>query len=382
MFMDNNRIISKNLFVSTLSVAALFLFNCTSTGPNQLLDSTGFNVIPKADQSQTVSPTVGHGKDFRAFCTAGYYIFAGAYEGGIFRSSDNGSTWAEVNSGLTISRGRCSPTILSFAVIGNNIFAGTGYNQGLFLSTDYGESWIPVKTVIPDISTFDYLGFPALTVYRSAIYAACDKGVYRSFDSGKTWTSASHGLSAWTEETYGQVNVYTPTSFVECDGELFAGTHNGIYLFTENNGFPEWRCVSSSITPSGLNAGELAVTGSDLFAATDAGLYRSNNKGENWEQINLGTRDQFFNTVYASGDRLYASTQYESFRSMDNGASWTVMDPFLSDLDVDTYFQTGNAILAGTQIGGILRSTDNGLTWTTVYSTIIGPHPGNIPYCP
>jgi hypothetical protein len=74
--------------------------------------------------SQSVS--AGFGDDIRAFCVSRASIFAGTYNSGIFRSTDNGESWISVNSGLTTSSGRPDPCVLSLAVSGNTIFAGTG----------------------------------------------------------------------------------------------------------------------------------------------------------------------------------------------------------------------------------------------------------------
>jgi hypothetical protein len=64
-------------------------------------------------------------------------IFASAI-GGVFRSTNNGTSWIEVNSGLPQGT-----LVTSFATIGNNIFAGT-WNSGVFLSTNNGTNWSAV----------------------------------------------------------------------------------------------------------------------------------------------------------------------------------------------------------------------------------------------
>jgi hypothetical protein len=70
----------------------------------------------------------------------GTNIFAGTFQDGVQLSTDNGSSWNAVNNGLTHSR-----SILSLAISGPNIFAGTGTyfgNGGLFISTNNGANWL------------------------------------------------------------------------------------------------------------------------------------------------------------------------------------------------------------------------------------------------
>jgi hypothetical protein len=68
-----------------------------------------------------------------ALAVNGTNLFAGTYRGGVFRSTDNGTSWSEANNGLTDS------TVNAFEVWGTSVFAGT--DNGVFLSTDNGTSW-------------------------------------------------------------------------------------------------------------------------------------------------------------------------------------------------------------------------------------------------
>jgi hypothetical protein len=58
---------------------------------------------------------------------------------GVFRSTDNGTSWTAVDSGLT------NNVVTSFAVYGSELFAGT-FSGGIFLSTNNGTSWSNVDS--------------------------------------------------------------------------------------------------------------------------------------------------------------------------------------------------------------------------------------------
>src|SRR4051812_32845562 len=75
---------------------------------------------------------------------SGSNIFAGTDERGIFLSTNNGSSWVAVDSGLTNER----VTALTFS--GTNIFAAT-YGRGVFLSVNNGNSWAAVNTGLTNI---------------------------------------------------------------------------------------------------------------------------------------------------------------------------------------------------------------------------------------
>lgn len=62
-------------------------------------------------------------------------FFAGTYGSGVFRSTDNGATWIQINNGLYQHQ---IQTLLINSY--SHIFAGT--TSGLFSSTDNGENWV------------------------------------------------------------------------------------------------------------------------------------------------------------------------------------------------------------------------------------------------
>src|SRR5436309_14947436 len=65
------------------------------------------------------------------------------------------------------------------------------------------------------------------------------------------------------------------------------------------------------------------------------------------------------------GGSLFAGTSpYGVLRSTDNGATWSATNSGLSNLSVNCMTVVNGVLLAGTQGGGVFRSTDNGDSWT------------------
>ncbi len=75
----------------------------------------------------------------------GQRSFAGTWSGGVFLSTNNGTSWTEVNTGLTDTYIEC------LAISDTNLFVGTPYD-GVFLSTNNGTSWININTGLPETS--------------------------------------------------------------------------------------------------------------------------------------------------------------------------------------------------------------------------------------
>lgn len=99
-----------------------------------------------------------------ALLTVGDHLFAGTYQG-IFRSSDRATTWDSASAGLMDVRVYC------LAASGMNIFAGT-YSEGVFLSTDLGESWSWVGS---GLSTYEHVF--SLAVFGTNLFVGTNDSV-------------------------------------------------------------------------------------------------------------------------------------------------------------------------------------------------------------
>ena len=84
--------------------------------------------------------------DVQCLAASGTNIFAGTVEHGVFLSTNNGASWTAINSGLP-----AKSSIFSLAVSGTNLFAVAGAKQpSVFLSTDNGMNWTAANSGLPD----------------------------------------------------------------------------------------------------------------------------------------------------------------------------------------------------------------------------------------
>jgi len=154
------------------------------------------------------------GGTVKSFAVSGTNIFAGTgWGGGVFKSTNNGTSWTAVNNGLPLS-----PFVLSLAVSGTNIFAGTPYYPigGVYKSTNNGTNWTDVNDGLPN------LDIRSLAVSGTNIFAGTDDGgVYKSTNNGTSWTAVNNGLT--------NLDVY---SLAVSGTNIFAGTEVGVFLST------------------------------------------------------------------------------------------------------------------------------------------------------
>ncbi len=246
---------------------------------------------PQSLQAQWIQ-TSGLLRYIQCIAVKGLNLFA-ATDGGVFRSTNNGTSWTPVNTGIS------DLSVLSLAVHGSNLFVGT--NKGVFLFIDNGTSWTIVNTGLAN------LGVSSLAVQGSNLFVAGyyehdhddeveeDKGVFLFIDNGTSWTLVNTGLT----------NTHVVSLAVN-GSNLFAGTYGGVFLST-NNG-TSWVNTGLSNTP----VWSLAVNGSNVFVGTyDGGVFLSTNpasRDTSWAAVNTGLPSAIVSSLVVSGSCLFAGT--------------------------------------------------------------------------
>ena len=157
--------------------------------------------------AQWVQTNGPYGGSIGCFAVSDMNLFAGTQGSGVFLSTNNGTSWTAVNTGLT------SSFVYALAVSGTNLFAGT--YDGIFLSTNNGTSWTAVNTGL----TNTYV--KALSVSGTNLFAGTQGGgVFLSTNNGTSWTEVNTGLT--------NTNVLSLAPDL-LSGNLFAGTYGGVW---------------------------------------------------------------------------------------------------------------------------------------------------------
>ena len=198
--------------------------------------------------------------------------------GSIYRSSDNGSTWNFI--------GLPQQCIRSLAVNGNYLFAGSTIcsqtnTRATWVSTDFGANW--------SAKLGGHIAF-SFAINGNNVFAGAT-GVYKSTDSGVTWTLSLPAI----------IYIY---SLAVNGNNVFAGElNNGVYKSTDNG---------ATWTQTSLNnqyVRSLAISGNNIFAGTGQnGVYVSNDNGINWIQRNEGLPNAPIPALFILNNYIYAGT--------------------------------------------------------------------------
>jgi photosystem II stability/assembly factor-like uncharacterized protein len=308
--------------------------------------------------------------------------------GTLFKSTNGGSSWSRIDAGLS------RPEETGFAVqalaidptLPSRIYAGKLSNfsclrclpgpGGLFRSTDGGRNWDEIATPID----FDSGVVGTLAVASTSpptVLAGVRSGfgrsgaIFVSTSAGETWDRRASEFAA---PVLSLAAPSAPETAYAGLGANFLGS--GASLLKTTNAGQDWKARDRGIVSVAVGQLEFAPTDPRiLFAATNAGLFRSNDAGTTWSRFVPNGLD--FGGAYSvvvdptTASRFYVLENDAILRITDDG-EWRQLNvpPFYFAavaLAIDprspSTLYAGAADLGGTLGPGVLRSGDGGLTW-------------------
>jgi len=282
-------------------------------------------------------------------------LYAGTLAG-VLRSSDGGATWFPATSG-TNEVDKC---IAVDPANPGTVYVGDEANN-IFRSSDGGITW----TMLP----FDHgsNAIASLLVYPGdpdVLLATTNGRLYRSADGGRSWDDV---LSGYIYST--AVEPDPPYKLYACSGwPYWSYAFTGIHTSTDGGKTWQYRGLE------GVNITSLAIDPDNpkqLFAGGDDGLYRSQNGGVSWSQLNLGISGPEVDCLAIdprNSHILYAGIRNRGvYRSTNSGDSWVQRNNGLDDLRVESLAidpETTTTIYAGTYTDGLYVSGNSGQSWS------------------
>jgi len=113
-----------------------------------------------------------------------------------------------------------------------------------------------------------------------------------------------------------------------------------------------------------------AVSGSNIIAGTDSGIYISSDGGSNWIRNSITTRAII--SIIVNGGTTFAGGYGGVYRSSNNGTSWTKANNTGLSTGIQSLAMRGSNIFAGTYGEGVFISSDSGSTWISDSSGLSG----------
>jgi photosystem II stability/assembly factor-like uncharacterized protein len=197
----------------------------------------------------------------------------------------------------------------------------TGGNTGLIKSTDGGQTWEIVSTVLDPPVDFHAMSVSASDPNNIIGFDSGGRGLFKTVDAGKTWARFDYPGS------YVAALAISPSD----SNIIMAGTNTGLFL--SDDGATSWTQLDQY---KGIAIMALAFdSDGNLYASTEEfGLAKSSDLGKSWQGINRPPDsltatsiavDSENELIYVAG---FAAPQgyQEVFRSASlNGDDWQLV---------------------------------------------------------
>ena len=159
-------------------------------------------------------------------------------------------------------------------------------------------------------------------------------------------------------------------------------------LYRKEAGDAHWENLTRGMAPS-AQARSIAIHPENqdvIFAGTQRGVYRSKDRGDNWERMNMTEGRVVWSLKFHPNNPqvMFLGTEgSEVFKSEDGGDNWSYMATISNPDSVQMAFATrilGLAIessspdhmYAALEVGGAARSSDGGRSWQIVNGNFDG----------
>ena len=252
----------------------------------------------------------------------------------------------------------------------NNILIVGAPTGGIWKSTDNGATWAPKFDTFAGIGITDIkgsssdIGTPGVLYASTGDYDATDVlnsiGVYKSTDMGDTWVATNLSFDLSGAQLLGHMVVYD-------DNTVVVATANGISKTT--NGGTTW--IEKFPGQTGRNFGRMASFGTNIVVSDGfEGLSFSTDSGETWADIfapSSGGKyaiaaDESGNFFIQKGDGQIMQLDLTGAGSASNlGVIPSPYDPQGGYNQV--LLKRGGIIIGGSVNGN--HSSDNGASWYT-----------------
>jgi photosystem II stability/assembly factor-like uncharacterized protein len=281
-------------------------------------------------------------------------LYVGTSGGEIYSSQDAGGSWVNprgavpfpgyIVDNLTIdSRGRLWAAC--WGLWGGGVVAVSGDGGKSWTRRDAGLEEFSVRSIAIDPNNADFVVVGGLT------------GVYRSTDSGQSWTKISD-----------QENVESLAIDPRTADRIYVGTwRQGIR--TEDGG-KSWKLINSGMV---LDTDMFSITidpknPDNVWVSTCGWVYNSKDRGDNWTRYRDGFNNRRIHDIEIDPlqkDSVFAGSVAGLYRTADGGKSWTLAtDESLVINSIVLHPKRPNRVILGIEGDGVYVSNDGAKTFT------------------
>ncbi|HSW53610.1 MAG TPA: T9SS type A sorting domain-containing protein [Ignavibacteriaceae bacterium] len=316
--------------------------------------------------------------------------------GGVFKSTDAGSTWQFLGLEETTSIGRvlvhpANSNIVYIAAVGS--YFSPNPERGVYKSTDAGSTWNKSLFISDSTGAIDIIMDPTnpdrmmaamwerVRRPNSSHLYGPSSGIYKTSDGGNNWEliPASAGLPDPAARNVGRIGLAISQSNPEIVYTLYNDGANIISLFKSTNFGDSWTDVDPD---NELRAGDAGFswyfgqvrvhpTNPDIVFVLDVAFMRSSNSGSNWSLDYQPHVDHHALAFHPNNPNIAILGNDGGMNISTNaGANWGphIQIPATQFYEIGLDASNPLAAYGGTQDNGTNRTLDGGLdNWDHIF---------------
>jgi photosystem II stability/assembly factor-like uncharacterized protein len=322
-------------------------------------------------------------------------IYVGAASGGVWKSTDNGTSFKPVfdeqpaQSIGAVTIDKANPQTVWVGTGESWVRNSVSVGNGVYKTTDGGATWTNVGLADTEhIARIAVHPKKSDTVYVCATGHAWnaneERGVFRTDDGGKTWkkvlyVNADTGCADITMDPGEPSILYAGMWQFRRQPDFFSSGGAGSGLYRSKDGGETWHKLTEGLPKGHLGRIAIAVAPSrpsTLYAVVEAkktALYRSDDLGEHWREMNdsfnVQVRPFYFAHIVVdptNHERVYKPGYMLTF-SDDGGKTFSGSIMGASGVHPDHHAlwinpKDPNVLFVGTD-GGLYQSFDKANRW-------------------
>ncbi|MBT8383980.1 MAG: T9SS type A sorting domain-containing protein, partial [Ignavibacteria bacterium] len=210
------------------------------------------------------------------------YIIGETQNGGLFRTTNSGSSWGQATNGINTSE---NVTWVA-PIIDHPTTSGTFFvaRQRVYKSTNNGGLWTAISSNVNGSNAVREMAISKSN--PSILYATTGSQIFLSTDGGATWGNKTSGLPGRTI-----TSVYIHPFDENIAVVTFSGFNTNKVYKTTNQG-TSWFSIHGNLPDSPVNDAfiytEDVLNPNTYFVATDIGIFLTQDNGANWAELPNG----------------------------------------------------------------------------------------------
>jgi hypothetical protein len=306
-------------------------------------------------------------------------VWAGT-DNGLFRTTDGGTTWANVTYFLTVGGAQTALTSPTYDLIyqpgSTTTMYATSAGPYFYKSTDGGITFQRIDRATAGLPTTGgrcQIGVTSANsnyVYLLYGTGSVFQGLYLSTNAGSSFSLRSNSPNVLGSQAWRNISIaVSPTNAAD----VYVG---GLDVYKSTNSGTNWTQLSDWATGTAsffchADIFDMYCDATYLYAATDGGLYRMTRSTDSWVSLNNTMQ---IAQAYRLGIDPTAAAAFVTLGTQDNGTYRNSGATYLSigggdGMETVVKPSNTNVIYLSTQNGNFYRSDDGGSTNTFIFGS-------------